>query len=269
METKSCLHTTLHSAAAGGGLMLLMCNAPNMLSSKCKTRKKVTFKSTPSNPTGAFSRETQCYLPHLTHWHPAETGMNFLLFKKAWADLEAKGSSLTHRWGKAEGEHPPPDPWGWELSWQCVPVLSSFKDGTEIQPPRPLSPKLRARLRYKASNLPALRSLLRPQVSPSHDKSINTILILPPPSFRWISPYPTPPRAVSNLGNLANQTFPNIWPKAAGPSSSESLEQASSLFLEHLLLWSANHTYPGFYTYLLYKDPFSCFIICGGGVFFW
>lgn len=82
MKTKHHLHTTLHSTAVGGGLMLLMCNTPNVLSSKCKTQKKVTFKLTPGNPTGAFSRDTQHYLPHLAHWLPAETGVNSLLFKK-------------------------------------------------------------------------------------------------------------------------------------------------------------------------------------------
>lgn len=97
METKYHLHTTLHSTAAGGGLMLSMCNAPNALSSKGKTKKKVTFKSTPGNTTGTFSRETQHYFPHLTHWRPAETEMHFLLFERDKANLKAKDSSLTHR----------------------------------------------------------------------------------------------------------------------------------------------------------------------------
>ena len=108
METKHLLHTRLHSTAAGGSSMLFMYNTPNVLSSKCKTPKKVTLELTPGNPTGAFSRETQYYLPHLTRCLPAETGMNFLLFKKSREDLKAKGFLFIHRQCKAQGEPPPP-----------------------------------------------------------------------------------------------------------------------------------------------------------------
>jgi len=70
--------------------------------------KKVTSKLMPGNLTEAFSRQIQHYLPHLTHCVPAETGMNFLLFRKPWEDFKAKGFLFIHRKRKAQGEPPPP-----------------------------------------------------------------------------------------------------------------------------------------------------------------